>query len=169
MRLSEESHERVERFFRAHRRDPGLVLPPVCVHAGLLAWMLMKFVGAGAITFDRHVFVTPSLIERDSAGRAVISSRLLVHEAAHVLQYEERGFARFLWVYLSGYWRALRSGGRWDAGGRAAAYLSVEEEREARAAENAFVMENRALSVEQAEASTPGSYGVRRLTPFRES
>jgi hypothetical protein len=139
MRLSDESHSHVERFFRAHRGDPGLVLPRIRLHAGLSARLLMlASAGMGAVTLGRHVFVRPGLLRRDGAGRVTLPGWLVVHEAAHVLQYAERGFARFLAGYLGGYWRALREGGRWDAAGRMAAYMALEEEREARRAEDAY-------------------------------
>ena len=165
MRLSAESHERVERFFRAHKGDPSLSLPPVFVHAGRFAGLLTKFAGTGAITLGRHVFVKPSLIERDERGRALFPSPLLVHEAAHILQFEERGYARFLRDYLRGYWRALRGGGVWNADGRMAAYLSIEEEREACEAEDAFVAAGCVYPCGPASVLD----GQHRLTPFRGS
>ena len=139
MRLSRESHARVERFFREHRGEPGLRLPPVYVHAGPLARLLTGVSGGmSGITFGRHVFVSPSLVRRDARGRARVPSFLLVHEAAHVLQYEERGFARFLLGYVGEYLRRLRACGGWDARGRMAAYESIGVECEARAAERAY-------------------------------
>ena len=139
MRLSDESHSEVERFFRAHMCDAGLVLPRMRIHGGLSARLLMLSGGMGAMTLGRHVFVRPGLFRRDAGGRLTLPGWLVVHEAAHVLQYAERGFARFLLCYLRGYWRALRCGGRWDAAGRMAAYLAIEEERAAHAAERAYV------------------------------
>lgn len=139
MRLSEQSHSSVEQFFRAHRGDAGLVLPRMRIHGGLFARLLMQAsAGMGAMTLGRHVFVRPGLFRRDARGRVTLPGWLVVHEAAHVLQYAERGFAGFLSGYLRGYWRALRAGGRWDAAGRMAAYLAIEEEREAREAERAY-------------------------------
>ena len=139
MRLSDESHSHVEQFFRAHRGDPGLKLPRVRLHGGACARLLtLASAGMGAMTLGRHVFVRPSLLRKDSKGRVTLPGWLVIHEAAHVLQYAERGFGRFLGGYLRGYWRALREGGRWDAAGRMAAYLAVEEEREARGAEAAY-------------------------------
>ena len=139
MRLSDQSHSHVEQFFRAHRGDPGLVLPRIRVHAGRSARLLMlASAGMGAMTLGRHVFVSPGLFRKDASGRLTLPGWLVVHEAAHVLQYAERGFFRFLLGYLRGYWRALRAGGRWDARGRRAAYLALEEEREARRAEDAY-------------------------------
>jgi hypothetical protein len=140
MRLSAESHREVEEFFRAHAGRPGLVLPPVYVYAGGFAGLLtIAAGGVDAITFGRRVFVSPALVGRDSSGRAVVPVRLLVHEAAHVLQYEERGFARFLVGYLRGYFRGLWEGGKGcGAAARNAAYLAIPEEREAREAERAY-------------------------------
>ena len=139
MRLSDESHSHVEQFFRAHRGDAGLVLPRIRLHGGVCARLLMlASAGMGAMTLGRHVFVRPGLLRRDAAGRLTLPGWLVIHEAAHVLQYAERGFVRFLAGYLRGYWRALREGGRWDAPGRMAAYLAIEEEREARRAEDAY-------------------------------
>lgn len=139
MRLSDESHSHVEQFFRAHRGDPGLVLPRMRLHCGVVARLLMlASAGMGAMTLGRHVFVRPGLLRRDSEGRVTLPGWLVAHEAAHVLQYAEKGFVRFLWGYLGGYWRALREGGRWDAAGRMAAYMAIEEECEARGAEEAY-------------------------------
>ena len=139
MRLSDESHSHVEQFFREHLGDPGLALPRIRLHTGVCARLLMlASAGMGAMTLGRHVFVRPGLLRRDSGGRLTLPGWLVVHEAAHVLQYAERGAARFLRDYLGGYWRALRGGGRWDAAGRMAAYMALEEEREARSAEDAY-------------------------------
>src|SRR5919205_3862614 len=110
MRLSAESHREVEEFFRRHTGRPGLVLPPVYVHAGALARMLTQPAKVSAITFGRRVFVRPSMLRIDSSGRASAPAWLLVHEAAHVLQYEERGFVRFLARYLRSYLCVLVKG-----------------------------------------------------------
>ncbi|HEX8293063.1 MAG TPA: DUF4157 domain-containing protein [Pyrinomonadaceae bacterium] len=129
----------MEQFFRAHGGVAGLVLPRIHFHGGAFARLLMRSSGMGAMTLGRHVFVRPGLFRRDVRGRLTLPGWLVVHEAAHVLQYEEKGFARFLVGYVGGYWRALRESGRWDAAGRMAAYRALEEEREARAAEHAYV------------------------------
>jgi hypothetical protein len=143
MRLSDESHREVEEFFRKHQGRPGLVLPPVYVYAGVLARLLTEPARVGAITFGRRVFVRPSLVKRDSSGRASVPAWLLVHEAAHVLQYEERGLVRFFAGYLREYFRGLKEGKRFDAAARNAAYLAIPEERAARAAEHAYVESHR--------------------------
>jgi hypothetical protein len=139
MRLSAESHREVEEFFRRHTGRPGLVLPPVYVHAGALARVLTRPARVSAITFGRRVFVRPSLVKMDSSGRASAPAWLLVHEAAHVLQYEERGFLRFIVGYLRGYFQGLWEGKGFDAAARTAAYLAIPEERAAREAERAYV------------------------------
>ena len=138
MRLSEESHSHVEQFFRTHRGEPSLVLPRIHFHGGLSAGLLKLSSRMEAITLGRHVFVRPGLFRRDARGRVTLPGWLVAHEAAHVLQYSERGFVRFLLGYLGGYWRELRVGRRWDSSGRLAAYIAIAEEREARVAEQAY-------------------------------
>lgn len=154
MRLSAESHAIVEQFFREHTGDERLVLPPIEFHGGLGARLLMRAVGMGAITFGRHVFVNPRLLVRDAEGRVTLPGWLAAHEAAHVLQYEGRGLARFLRDYLRGYWRALRGGRRWDARGRTNAYLAIPEECEARRAQQAYSMrmERKRSNLEETKA-----------------
>lgn len=141
MKLSPAAHDEVESFLKEHKGEPGLKLPRFSVHAGWPARLLMKGVRMGAITIGGHVFVSPRLVERDESGRARLPGWLIVHEAAHVLQYRERGFAGFLYDYLRGYWRALREVRGWGADARMLAYLSIPEEREARQAERAYAEE----------------------------
>lgn len=143
MRLSVEAHSEVEEFFRKHEGRPGLVLPPVYVYAGTLARLLTEPARVGAITFGRRVFVRPTLIKKDSSGRASVPAWLLVHEAAHVLQYDERGFVGFLVGYLRSYVRGLKEGKGLSAAARNAAYLAIPEERAAREAERAYVESRR--------------------------
>jgi hypothetical protein len=138
MRLSSEAHLELEEFLRAQLGRPDLELPPISIYVGRFARLLMRTIGMGAITFGRRVFVAPSLVGRDAEGRLTIPGWLLAHEAAHVLQYEERGYARFFRDYLRGYWRALRAGGGWNAAARTAAYLAIAEECAAREVERAY-------------------------------
>ncbi|HVF54781.1 MAG TPA: hypothetical protein VM934_01445 [Pyrinomonadaceae bacterium] len=142
MKLAPESHAQVEEFLRAHLGDPELRLPPVSFYAGRFARLLMRVLKMGAITFGRHVFVAPSLVTIAEDGRMVVPAWLVVHESMHVLQYERSGYLRFFVKYLLGYWRALCAGGRWDAAGRMAAYFGIDEERDAREAENAYRQRN---------------------------
>ena len=133
MRLSDESHSHVEQFFREHLGDPGLALPRIRLHAGVCARLLMlASAGMGAVTLGRHVFVRPGLLRRDSGGRVTLPGWLVVHEAAHVLQYAERGLVRFLRCYLRGYWRGCARAG---AGTRPGAWrLTCLSRRSARRA-----------------------------------
>jgi hypothetical protein len=146
MKLSTAAHEEVEDFLREYKGEPDLRLPRFSIHARSGAGLVMLFVRMSAITLGRHVFVSPPLVRRDSHGRASLVGRLVVHEAVHVLQYEERGFAGFLFKYLRGYWRALRAGKSWGAAARMAAYMEIEEEREARAAEHAYAERRMSVS-----------------------
>ena len=140
MRLTDESHARVEQFFREYLNEPGLSLPPISFHGGVPARLLMVAAsGMSAITFGRRVFVKPEEFGSVGGGLATLPGRLVVHEARHVLQYQARGYPRFFRDYLRGYWGALREGGRWDRVGRAAAYMAIAEEREAYAAEAAYL------------------------------
>lgn len=145
MRLSDESQREVEEFFREHVGRPGLSMPQVYVYSGGFAGLLTRAAGGvGAITFGRRVFVKPSLVRKDSEGRAKVPARLLVHEAAHVLQYEERGMLRFFAGYLRGYFRGLKEGGEgFGAAARNKAYLAIPEECAAREAERAYVESRR--------------------------
>ena len=138
MRLSPEAHEEVESFLKEYMGEQGLKLPRFSVHAGAGGRVVMWFVRMSAITLGRHVFVSPPLVRKDSEERAILAGRLVVHEAVHVLQYEERGFVGFLFKYLRGYWRALWLGKSFGAAARMAAYMEIEEEREAREAEHAY-------------------------------
>ena len=146
MNLAAESHREVEEFFRRHTGRQGLVLPPVYVYSGSFARLLTEPAKVGAITFGRRVFVRPSLVRRDSTGRASMPAWLLVHEAAHVLQYEERGFLCFLVGYLREYLRGLWEGKRFDAAARNRAYMAIPEERAAREAERAYVESRRSTA-----------------------
>ena len=138
MKLAHESHARVEEFLRQHLGDPGLRLPAFSLYTGRFAWLLMKGLKMGAITFGRHIFVSPALVGRSEDGRAIVPGWLIVHESVHVLQYERVGYLRFFFEYLRGYWRALRASGKWDAAGRMEAYLAIAAECDAREAEHAY-------------------------------
>jgi hypothetical protein len=138
MKLSAPAHQEIESFLRKHTGEPELKLPHFSIHIGWDARVLMWFVRMGAITLGRHVFVSRALVWRDKLGRIRLPGSLVVHEAAHVLQYERNGFLRFLYLYLRGYWRALREGRGWNAAARMTAYLKIVEECEAREAEHAY-------------------------------
>jgi hypothetical protein len=138
MLLAAESHQRLEAFLREHFRRPTLRLPPLYFYGGRFAGWLTRSFHIGAITFGRHIFVLPDLIERSGEGRLTVPGWLAAHEATHVLQFERAGVAGFLITYLRGYWRALRSQKRWDAKAHMQAYLTITEECDAREAEKAY-------------------------------
>jgi len=64
------------------------------------------------------------LIRRDHLG----DEALLAHELVHVRQWKQLGVPRFLWRYLSAYFRGRRAGLSHKA-----AYLAIPLEVEARA------------------------------------
>ncbi len=140
MRLAPESHKHIESFLRDHLRIDGLRLPPVVIHTGLLARCVTRAFNILAITFGRRILVAPKLVERDSNGRLTIPARLIAHEATHVVQYAQAGFPGFLYGYLREYRRGLKDHGGIDKAARQAAYLGIKYEREAYAAEHAYIV-----------------------------
>jgi hypothetical protein len=94
------------------------------VRFGYPWWMRrVLFANIAAITIGRRIWISPSIDSRSLAP-------LVRHELAHVRQFAEHGFVRFLWRYLAEYVRLRRSGLS-----SSAAYASISFEREALAAE----------------------------------
>ena len=139
MRLAEESLVRLEQFFRSYERDETLRLPSLKVHAGLCARSLTRALRVAALTLGRHVFVARGVVWRDARGRQTIKGWLLAHEIAHVRQFQRVGCAPFLYAYAREYLSLLMRGGRFDARARMEAYEQLSWEREARAAEVAYL------------------------------
>jgi hypothetical protein len=139
MLLAPESHRRLEEFFRFHLRDEALRLSRVRFYAGRFAGLLTRTFGISAITFGSRVFVAPELLCRGADDRLTLPAEIVVHEAAHVLQYRRTGVVKFLSLYLRDYARALRkeSGGAREK--HRAAYLAIGFEVEARAAREGYV------------------------------
>ncbi len=138
MKLAAAAHHEIENFLRQHFAETGLQLPPVRIHTGWFARLLMKAIKMGAITFGRDIFVARKFVARDAEGKIVVPAWLLAHETTHVLQYERDGYLKFFYKYLRGYWRALKDGGEWNAAGRMNAYLAIAEESAAREVEHAY-------------------------------
>jgi hypothetical protein len=137
MKLARESHRRLEEFFREYMDDTKLLLPPIYLHRGRIARLVTKRLRIGAITFGRHILLSPEHVTQ--AGDDLIAEGWLVaHEATHVLQYEREGHVRFLYHYLLDYWRALHEGGKWHRDARMNAYQSIASERAALEAEQAY-------------------------------
>ena len=137
MKLAAESHARIEAFHRGHSKDTRLRLPAVYIYDGSFSrWITKKF-DLNAITFGRHVFLDPDLIEDAGVKRA--PGWLIAHETAHVLQYERAGFIGFLIKFLWDFLRAWRKlGWKMDEKTRLCAYHSMRVEQEALAVEHAF-------------------------------
>jgi hypothetical protein len=139
MRLAEESHARLERFFRWHERDEKLRLPVMFVHAGFLSHHLTRVLRIEAITIGRHIFVSPVELERDERGHLPMRGGLLAHEAAHVRQFQREGLLPFLYNYLREYLTFLYRIGKLDATARRLAYEQITHEQEAREVEAAYL------------------------------
>jgi hypothetical protein len=138
MLLAPESHLHLEAFLRERLRSESLRLPPVNVYVGRWSRLLTGTFGILAITFGKRVFVSARVVKRDGQGRLTVPAGLLAHEAVHVVQYNEAGFAGFLLSYLREYWRGLREQPGWGRAAREAAYRAIRHEREAYEAEDAY-------------------------------
>lgn len=139
MRLAEESHARLEQFFRWYARDETLRLPLIFIHAGFLSSHLTRALRIAAITVGRHIFVSPIYLERDERGQLTIRGWLLAHEAAHVRQFQREGLLTFIYRYLREYLTFLFRTGKLDATTRRVAYEQITREREAREVEAAYL------------------------------
>ncbi len=134
-RLAPHAQERMEQFFRDHTRDPSLGLPEFSISAGSVAGVLTRVLGISAITLGSRVLVAPALVSRQAEeGALSLPAALVVHEAAHVLQYRSEGALRFLAGYVRDYLAGLREGRGFDAAARHAAYRAIPAECAARAA-----------------------------------
>jgi hypothetical protein len=138
LRLPPDGQDRLQQFFRDHTGDPSLCVPPLAISAGAAARLLTRVLGIAAITLGRRVLVAPALVSRDEQGALFLPAGLLVHEAAHVLQFASEGAFRFLARYVRDYLALLRAARRLDAAGRRAAYRAIPAERAARAAAAAY-------------------------------
>jgi hypothetical protein len=139
MRLAEESHARLEQFFRWYGRDEKLRLPQMFIHAGFLSHQLTRVLHIAAITVGRHIFVSQVYLERDEGGHLTIRGWLLAHEATHVRQFQREGFLPFLYNYLREYLTFLYRSGKPNATARRVAYEQITREREAREVEAAYL------------------------------
>jgi hypothetical protein len=139
MRLAEESHARLEQFFRWYVRDEKLQLPTMFIHAGFCSRHLTRLLRIAAITIGRHIFVSPVYLERDGRGRLTIRGALLAHEAAHVRQFQKERLIPFLYNYLREYVTFLYGAGKFNVAARHAAYEQITREREAREVEAAYL------------------------------
>jgi hypothetical protein len=144
MELDCNARRLIQSFLRDHLVLPGLELPPIFLHSGFLGRATTGILRSSAVTFGKHIFVSRPVSD--------IPMDLLVHEAIHVLQYQKHGIPRFVVRYACNYWVALRAGHGWRAtcrgvwrllapqcsSSRLLAYLTIPDERVARAAQYAF-------------------------------
>lgn len=139
MRVSSSNQQSLEIFLRQFFEIPGLALPPISIHFGIAGDLFTRLFRIDAITLGRHVLMNTANVNRDELGDLIIPSRLIVHEAAHVVQYYQRGTVRFLIEYLWDYSRNLLSQARRGDISLTVAYQEIGMEREARLAEAAFL------------------------------
>lgn len=138
MRLAAASHQRLELFFRDYLREENFRLPALEISAGKPVGWLTGVLQIGGITFGRRVLLAPHLLRRDRAGRLRAPGWLVAHEAMHVIQYMQAGFAPFLWLYLRQYLGGLSGMKGGILSRHRAAYHAIAFEREACAAEAAY-------------------------------
>ncbi len=138
MRLSAATQKHIEDFYREFLLDADLKLPTIFVYCGRFATFMTGISRVGAITFGRRILVTRNRIRTGENNRVLMPGKLLAHETMHVIQYKRAGVAIFLISYLGNFWRKLLRGRKWDRAARMNAYLAIEEEVEARAAEEAY-------------------------------
>lgn len=143
MKLAENSHQKLQTFFREILADENFCLPAVNFYAGKFSGVFTLILRVHGITFGKRIFVTPDLIARDSENRRKMPIELAAHEIVHVLQYRNEGFVGFFYQYLRSYWRNLRKKKKWNFRSRHEAYLEIPFEREAREIAARFVVWNR--------------------------
>jgi len=139
MKLAETSHYKFEIFFREYLGDDDFRLPVIDVYVGKFTKILTNLIGVHGIAFGRRIFITPRLLAFNRNNYLKLPEDLIAHEITHALQYRREGFIKFLYKYLTDYWRNLRKKKKWDAAARYEAYLEIPFEIEARAAAARFV------------------------------
>jgi hypothetical protein len=138
MRLTSNSHQSLQNFFRLHFGQRDLVLPLIEWDVSVKARLVVRSSGVTAMTLGTRVLLEPKALHIDSDGRYRILSRLAAHEATHVLQYQRMGWGRFLWRYLSDYAGHMQQAAKWDAVAHFRSYEAIRAEREAQAIEEAY-------------------------------
>ncbi len=139
MKLSERSRQKIEKFFRFQLADENFILPNVKIYSGSFAGLVTKILHIHGITIGKLIFITPQLIAVNNKKQKFLPDDLIVHEIAHVLQYRETGFVKFLVKYFLEYYRNLRKSGKFNEKTRNLAYFKLSFEIEAREAANEFL------------------------------
>lgn len=140
MRLSKESHNLLETFFRAYLKDEKFILLPLTFYSGRVVGLFAKLFRFYAITFGQNIFLAPHTIRKSVNGKLVVSGWLIAHECCHVMQYKRDGFLRFLYLYLKEYLRRLKSNGKLKRNSHINAYMEMVQELEAVEVENAYLV-----------------------------
>lgn len=139
MKLSESSHRLIENFFRDYLRDESFILPKIYFYSGKITAFFTLISKSNGITFGKRIFIMPELVTFNAKNHKKLPEDLVVHEIMHVIQYQNKGFLKFLYVYLCDYWKNLKLHEKWDADSRQQAYLSIPFEIEAREAAKDFL------------------------------
>lgn len=139
MKLSKESHDILEKFFREYYKDENLVLPQTHYFSGRVVGFFTSLFGIYAITFGRIILLAPDTVKRNEKGKHTASGWLIAHEYCHVLQYERKGILRFLFFYLTEYSKNMNAIGKLNQKAHIKAYSDMWQEREAVEVEDAFV------------------------------
>ncbi len=138
MKLSKESHEILEKFFRDYYKDENLKLPQTHYYSGRVIGLFTSLFGIYAITFRRVILLAPDMVKKNGDGKKTVSGWLIAHECCHVLQYERKGVFHFLLSYLVEYTRNVKAMGKLNRKTHIKAYSDMWQEREAVEVENAF-------------------------------
>lgn len=133
MKLSANSHRQLEEFFREYFGDDNLRLPEIQIYARRGSRLVTKLLAVDGIAFGRHIFITPRCLRRAPDDRLCAPRELIAHEIAHTLQYQRHGAFKFFYLYLKGYFAALRQKENWNFQARMKAYMEIPHEVEARA------------------------------------
>jgi hypothetical protein len=132
MKLSAGSHRQLEEFFREYFGDEKLKLPEIQIYGRRGARLLTRLLSVDGITFGRHIFITPRHLRRGEDKRLYAPRELIAHEITHTLQYLRHGTFKFFYLYLKGFFEALRQKENWNFRARMEAYLEIPHEVEAR-------------------------------------
>jgi hypothetical protein len=139
MRLSENSHRRLEDFFRFYLKNDAFKLPTVHFYTGKFTALLTRAINVNGITFGGKILIMPALVSLNRKNQKKLPDDLIVHEIMHVIQYANQGFIKFLYRYLKYYWINLRKTGEWNLAARRKAYLEIPFEIEAREAADEYL------------------------------
>jgi hypothetical protein len=139
MRLTPESHQRLQLFFRQHWGERALVLPVIDWDVSAAARWVVQASGVTAMTLGTRVLLDKKALRRDAGGSYWLHSSLAAHEATHVLQYQRQGLTGFLWRYLGDYADQMRQAARWNTETHFRAYAAIGAEQEAQEIEAAYL------------------------------